>query len=114
MDEGVQLQSIRQRRNRATSKGAQRLGEVLGEVMDRRISPRQARFGPVAEFWNEVLPVELGRHCKIAGVSGGQLKVVVDSPSFMHELRLCSSELLEELRQRCPRARIEKIKIVAG
>ena len=114
MEEGGQLRSIRQRRSRAKSKGAQRLGEILIELMDGQVSPRQARFAAVAELWRELLPEELARHCKIAGISGGQLSVVVDSPSHMHELRLCSVELLEELQQRCSRARIERIKIIAG
>ncbi len=114
MEEGGQLRSIRQRRSRAKSKGAQRLGEILIELMDGQVSPRQARFGPVVELWGELLPVELACHCRITGLLGGQLKVAVDSPSYMHELRLCSVELLEELQQRCPRARIERIKIVAG
>jgi len=30
----------------------------------------------------------------------------------MYELRLCSSELLNEVQQRCPRAGIKKIKFV--
>lgn len=114
MEEGWQLRSIRQRRSRAKSKGTQRLGEILIELMDGQVSPRQARFGPVVELWGELLPVELACHCRITGLIGGQLKVAVDSPSYMHELRLCSVELLEELQQRCPRARIERIKIVAG
>ncbi len=114
MEEGGQLRSIRKRPSREKSKGTQRLGEILIELMDGKVSPRQARFGPVVEFWGELLPVELACHCRITGLLGGELKVAVDSPSYMHELRLCSAELLEELRRRCPRARIERIKIVAG
>ena len=61
---------------------AEHLGSVLGKLMDRRVSPQQA------------------------------LKVLVDSPSYAHELRMCCPELLEELRQECPRARIKKIRVV--
>ena len=114
MEEGGQLRSIRQQRSRAKSEGAQRLGEILIELMDGQVSPQQARFGPVVELWGELLPVELACHCRITELLGGQLKVAVDSSSYMYELRLCSAELLEELRRRCPRARIERIKIVAG
>jgi hypothetical protein len=86
----------------------------MGELLEGQISPRQARFGAIAEAWCELLPVELQRHCKISDISGGQLKVVVDSPSYANKLRWCSSELLEELQQRCRRGKIEKIKITVG
>jgi predicted nucleic acid-binding Zn ribbon protein len=93
---------------------AVRLGDVTRELMENRISPQQARFGPIAELWNQLLPQELRRHCKIAGISGGQLKVLVDLPAYMYELQLCSSELLSEMQRQCPRANIKKIKFVVG
>jgi hypothetical protein len=82
--------------------------------MENRISPQQARFGPIARLWNQLLPDELHRHCKIDGISGGRLKVLVDSPAYLYELQLCSSELLGELQRQCPRAQIKKIKFVVG
>jgi hypothetical protein len=80
--------------------------------MDRQISPRQAVFSEVAETWSQMLPAELGGHCEIVDISGGLLKVRVDSPSYMYELQLCSSELLEELQLQCPKARLTKVKFV--
>ncbi len=99
---------------RRWAKEAVKLGDVARLVMDRHISPRQSRFGDIAEVWAEILPDELCRHCEVVDASGGQLKVRVDSPSYMYELQLCSSELLEEMRRRRPRARLTRIKFVAG
>jgi hypothetical protein len=82
--------------------------------MAEQISPRQARFDAVAEVWKQVLPAELCRHCEITDVSGGQLKVQVDSPSYKYELQLCGSELLEELQRQCPKVRLTKIKFVVA
>jgi len=93
---------------------AVRLGDTLSELMENRISPRYARYSSVIELWGRLLPAELSRHCKLADISEGQLKVLVDSPSHMHELRLCNSELLGELQKQCPKARIRKIKFVIG
>jgi len=93
---------------------AVRLGDVAKELMENRISPQQARFGPISELWSQLLPDELRRHCKIAGISGSQLRVLVDLPAYMYELQLCSSELLSELQRQCPRAHIKKIKLVVG
>ena len=93
---------------------AVRLGDVAKELMENRISPQQARFGPISELWSQLLPDELRRHCKIAGISGSQLRVLVDLPAYKYELRLCSSELLSELQRQCPRAHIKKIQFVVG
>ncbi len=82
--------------------------------MDRQISPRQAVFSDVADMWSQMLPAELTRHCEIVDISGGLLKVQVDSPSYMYELQLCSSELLDELQQHCPKARLTRIKFVVA
>lgn len=101
-------------RTKSSSKATARLGEVVSELMEQQISPRQGRFGPVAELWSDLLPAELGLHCRLADISGGQLKVLVDSPSYMQELRLCREDLLRELQRRCPRARINQIKITIG
>lgn len=93
---------------------AVRLGEIARQVMSDRITPQQARFGGVADAWSEVVPQGLYEHCEIVDLTGGELKVKVDSSAYMYELQLCGSELLEELRRQCPRARLKEIKFVAG
>ncbi len=93
---------------------AKRLGDSLSKVMEDRIGPQQARYGRVAELWGQLLPGEFDRHCRIVDLSGGQLKVAVDSPSYLHELRLCRYELVKELQQQCPASRIKEIKFVIG
>lgn len=90
------------------------LGEVLSELMEKRISPQQGRFEMIAEVWSQLLPTELYRHCRIAGISGYKLKVLADSPSYMYELQLLSSELLEEIGGQYPQARIKELKITVG
>jgi len=90
------------------------LGQVARQLMDERISPLRARFSEVAEFWSRLLPAELDRHCEIVDISGGQLTVRADSPSYVYELQLCSPELLKELQRQCPKARLTKIKFVVG
>jgi hypothetical protein len=90
------------------------LGDVLSELVEGRISPQQTRFELITEAWSQLLPTELYQHCKIVDISGGRLKVTVDSPSYMYEMRLLSRELLRELAQWCPRARIKEIKLAVG
>ena len=90
------------------------LGDVLGGFMENQVSPRRSRFGLIDEAWNQLLPAELCRHCRIDGISGGKLKVLADSPSYMYELQLLSSELLKELGRQYPQARIKEIKFAVG
>jgi predicted nucleic acid-binding Zn ribbon protein len=114
MYESKQSRNLIRRREKPNSRRAVRLGAVLSELMEERISPRQARFESIDELWCELLPVELRRHCEITDISGGQLTVLVDSPAYASELRWCSPQLLEELQQGCPGARIQKIKLTVG
>jgi hypothetical protein len=114
MNEDEQLRSEVKNRKERYMNGAARLGDLAKELMETRISHRQERFGSIPEIWNRLLPEELRRHCKIAGFSGGRLKVLVDLPAYMYELQLCKSELLRELKCQCPRANIKKIQFVLG
>jgi len=114
MDEEERLLNATRWRRSWKSYRAASLGQVAQQLMDKRISPQQARFSQIAEVWSGLLPAELCGHCEIVDISGGQLTVQVDSPSYMYELKLCSSELLEELQRQCPRVRLTKIKLVVA
>jgi hypothetical protein len=114
MDEEERLLNATRWRRSWKTYSAANLGKVARQLMDERISPQQARFSQVAEVWSGLLPAELCGHCEIVDISGGQLTVQVDSPSYMYELKLCSSELLEELQRQCPRVRLTKIKLVVA
>ncbi len=111
---GEQVGRAVEGRTNIKRKKPRRLGDTLVELMENQIAPRRARFGQVAEVWEQLLPVEMRRHCRIADIQGGRLKVVAESPSYQFELRLCSSELVKELAVRCPRAKVERIEIVVG
>jgi len=87
------------------------LGDMLSEIMDNRIRPQREKFDSISQLWSELLPSELNKHCRIASIDGGQLKVLVDSPSYMYDLQLYKSKILMELRRWCPSVRINKIKL---
>lgn len=114
VDERKQLQNVVRWRSKRKLNKEVKLGDVVRQLIETKISPQQAKFGAIEETFSRLLPSELGQHCKIADISSGQLKVVVDSPSYANELRWCSSELLEELRRQCPRAQIKRIKFTVG
>jgi hypothetical protein len=89
-----------------------RVGEVVQQLVDNRLSSRQTALELLDKLWRQLLPVELVQHSRIAEFSGGQLKVQVDSASYMYELQLCSSGLLGELQRLCPQVRVKEIKLV--
>ena len=102
------------RQLRRKSEEAIRLGVVVTEFLEERLSPRQARFEAITELWEQLLPQDLCRHCKIVDITGSELKVLVDSPAYANELRWCSADILNRLQQQCWQAKIENIKIVVG
>lgn len=113
-DQNEQFQRLIRSRSEKKSGKTAKIGDVAEQLMNKRISPRQAKFGAVLEAWGQLLPAELREHCSIASVSSGQIRAIADSPSYVHELRLCSNELLEQLQRQCPAARITKIKVGIG
>ena len=106
-----QLQGVAAGNNKA---GAVRLGDILLEIMSGRISPKQGRFEQVTKCWKQLLPGELAKHCQIVEITGGELRVSVDVPSYRYEMQLCCSEILKQLQQQCPGAHIRKIKLISG
>ena len=90
------------------------LGDVVQVVMRDRVEPRCEKLNPLNEAWEKILPPLLAENCRIDSLSAGTLRVVASSPSYMYEMRLCSQTLLEQIQKSCPKARVQKIKIVIG
>jgi hypothetical protein len=93
---------------------AVKLGDAVREVLENRILPQQARFSSIIDIWQQLVPVELARHCRVVELTAGVLKVLVDSAVYKYELQLCSWQLLDDLRRQCPQARIRKIELAVG
>ena len=99
---------------RPKAKKAFAIGALVGDILDKQILPSQKQFGPVVEVWQQLLPDELREHCRLDSVRGGRLKVLVDSPSYLHELQSCRNELLERLQDGCKSARLSGIDFKIG
>jgi hypothetical protein len=114
MDEEEELRTVLKRKPTAPLNEVSKLGDVVREIMNGRVLPRQKRFAPVARIWAHLLPEELRRNCRLIDISAGQLKVQVQSKAYEQELRWCSTELLRQLQEQCPQAGIKEIKFVVG
>jgi len=108
----MQLHNTTAQQNKSNQGGMVSIGEAARQLIENQFSQHQATFDSIEELWRQLLPAKLIQHSRIAGISGGQLKVQADSPSYMYELQLCSSWLLDELRRQCPRIRLKEIKVV--
>ena len=98
---------------RKTSKTSERLGDRIdGFLKNRR--PCFEKNTAVIDALNELLSEAFMEHSSVLEISGGTLKLQVDSGPYMHELRLMSGEMLKRLQQQCPRSGIKKITLVPG
>ncbi len=110
MREGTQTYNIAGRRKVDEPEVTCSVGQVAKQFLGEQVEPKQAVYGAVIEVWNELLPAELAEHCRIADITGGQITVAVDSPSYRYELNLCSMDILKELQTQFPGSRLKKIK----
>jgi len=92
----------------------ERLGDVLALMMVSKIMPQQELFCRASDILKNLLPAEIYEHCRIDGLYNGQFKVIADSPSYMYQLQIYSSNILVELKRQCSKYRIKKIKFAIG
>ncbi|MBN1457670.1 MAG: DUF721 domain-containing protein [Sedimentisphaerales bacterium] len=91
--------------------------ERLGNGVDRFLKGSHSRFKKntaVVDVLSKLLPEGLAERSCVLEISGGTLKLQVDSGPYMHELRLISGELLKHLQQQCPKSGIKKITLFPG
>lgn len=95
-------------------RAAVRLGDAARAFMEQKVEPEHKKFCALMDAWCTLLPLELAEHCRVADLSGGRLRVLTDTPSYMYELRLHSGCLLGQLQKRCPRLRLQSIEVALG
>ena len=88
-----------------------RLSETLMQLFERKIAPQQRRGDEMSATWEQLVPEYLREHCWLSGFSNGLLVVVAETPSYLYELELCSTELLAQLQRCCPSVGLRRIKL---
>lgn len=73
---------------------------------------RLEKNAKIVDAWNELIPAGMDGHCRLKSIEGGVVELEVDAGSYMHEMRLMSSELLEHLCEKCGRGAVKKIRLV--
>ena len=63
----------------------------------------------VVDIWQEILPQIMYEYCSLAKISAGAMYIEVESGTYMHQMQMMITELLETIQGRCPYAGIKKI-----
>ena len=115
MDEEGRLKELTRRPNaRAEARKPKPLGDILAGYISTCLEPQHEVYAKVAEAWEEIVPRELSGFCRLADVSRGMARVRVSSPSYLHQMRLRSGELLTHLQLRAGRKAVRNIRFEIG
>jgi predicted nucleic acid-binding Zn ribbon protein len=94
--------------------GACPLGEVVNRYIAEALNPQHETAAKVAAAWQEVVPAAMAGHCRLAEVSRGTARILVSSPSYLHQLRLMEAQLLAGLQQKAGRKAVRGIRFQIG
>ena len=113
MDDNELLSSIvRWRTGQEERRQVQGIKSVYGGYAEKGLR-RHRRQTRVVDLWEEILPVELSKHCRLVSLLRGVLKVEVEAGPYMFEMQNIRQPLLEQLQQKCPGAGVSSIKLIA-
>lgn len=115
MDEEGRLRSVTQKAQAiARARKPRLLGDAVNQYIAERIEPRQETSDDVAAAWKELAPRNAAGFCRLAEITRGRVRIVVNSPSYLYQLRLSGPELLRQLQARCGRKAVKEIKFEIG
>jgi predicted nucleic acid-binding Zn ribbon protein len=112
MDDEELLNSIVRGRIVYQKRQAQSVGAIFDKYVKNGLR-RHRRQGRVVALWEEMLPHELLKHCRLVSLLRGVLKVEVEAGPYMFEMQSIRQVMLEKLQQNCPGAGVDNIKLVA-
>ena len=114
IDEEQQLHNIIRFKKTPVRKDPSRLGAILEEFLQKELAPKRRQADDLSRAWLDIVPADIAPHCRCDGILNGQLKVIVDSPAYMYQLKILSAELLDQLGEPSRRTRIKAIKLTIG
>lgn len=90
--------------------GAQRLGEVLADLLEVESLAGRLKHLELYSAWEEVVGPAINPHTRVAGFAHHKLYVDVDSAAHLHELRsFRKQQILRELRSKVPGILVREI-----
>jgi hypothetical protein len=96
-------------------KDTPQLGPDLLSFFKQNVEKRQSKFGKIADYWSQLVPEMIDRHCALESFHRGHLIVLVDSSSHLYDLKqLLLSGLEQQLLLACKSAGLRKITLKPG
>lgn len=96
------------------SRGPQRIGDVLSQVLARRGIAQVEAQQALDEAWAEAVGPQLAAASQPGPMRGGILEITAVSSTVVQELAFRASELQEDLAQRLPQSRLRGLKFRVG
>lgn len=96
------------------SRGPQRIGDVLSQVLARRGIAQVEAQRALDEAWAAAAGPQLAAASQPGPLRGGVLEIVAVSSTVVQELAFRTSELQEELARRLPQTRLRGLRFRVG
>lgn len=90
------------------------IGDILGKWTKSRKWDSKLRQYSLFSQWPEIVGTKIAQHAQPRIWRGDVLVVAVDHPTWMAELRMQESEILEKIRRASPEVAVKKIHWEAG
>jgi hypothetical protein len=88
-----------------------RLGDQIVSYLEQH-SRDFAKNASLLDVWPQVVPEFLQAECRPGKRVGNTLYVEVTPGPFMHQMQTLSGDIVEKIKQLCPRCGIQKIRLV--
>jgi len=85
------------------------IDSILGEVMEGLRVPEREETKLLRGAWPELVGAQIAAHSRPGRVENGALRVFVNHPGWMPELRRIDRVLISRIRERYPALRIRRI-----
>jgi hypothetical protein len=82
----ISLRTLLTNKKRRETRDAAKLGDVLIPWFERAVAKPAAKLEGVAELWQEHVPANILRRCRLVGFNKGTLSVALDSATVRSEL----------------------------
>ena len=90
-------------------------GVELIDFFKQSVARRQTKFAKIGECWNQVVPESFCEHTSLESFTKGVLTVVVDSASYLYELKqLLLAGVEQQLLFACRSVGLRKIVLKRG
>ena len=100
---------------KSTPRAAASLGDEMLSFFRQSVQKRQTKLAAIAKCWQTLVPEMFNEHCALESLTRGTLTVLVDSTSFLYELKqLLLAGLEKQLLIACKSTGLRKISLKFG